>query len=176
MKLNHLRLIALCIVTSLAVTPSLQATESAFFTPFSNDLEKALLLARQQNKKGLMAFFSTPACPFCHRMKKTVLLKKRVKTFFQKNFHLIEIDIADKRVLKNFSGQNTTQQKFAQENRIRVTPTMIFYNLKGEPLFRQVGIVANPQEFIWLGEYILQGGYAHDSFSHYKREKRTLHQ
>lgn len=165
----------LILLITLVFTLPSYATESPFFTTFLDNLEKELALAREQGKKGVMIFFSTPVCPFCHRMKKTVLIKKQVQTFFQTNFRLLEMNIVDTRTLKDFSGHNTTQHKFAQEHRIRVTPTMIFYDLQGEPLFRQVGIVANSQEFIWLGEYILQEGYTRDSFSHYKREKRTIH-
>ncbi len=168
----HLSLFGLI---SLVLSCALQADELTFFTGNSSNLNQESHLATEQNRKGLLIFYSTPTCPFCHRMKKTVLNQPEVQHFFKTNFHTIELDILAEQPIYNFSNNQTTPKGFAKDNHIRVTPTLIFYDLKGERLFKQVGIIADPQEFIWLGKYVLEEGYSHESFSQYKRKKRSHH-
>ena len=160
-------------ILCLAFTLTPQAGDLGFFTGTSKDLNQERIFAAEHNKKGLLIFYGTPHCPFCQRMKKTVLNQPEIQNFFKENFHLLEINILDEQPISDFSGDKTTSKQFSESNHIRVTPTLIFYNLKGERLFKQAGIIADPQEFRWLGEYVLEEGYSRESFGQYKRNKRT---
>jgi thioredoxin-related protein len=160
---------------SLILSSATHAGQLNFFTGTSVNLKQESELATEQSKKGLLIFYSTPVCPFCKRMKKTVLNQPEVQHFFKENFRTIDLNILDKRPISNFSGNQTTPSEFAKSNRIRVTPTLIFYDLEGERLFKQVGIIVDSQEFIWLGEFVLEERYNHESFVQFKRKKRTRH-
>lgn len=168
-------LLSLFGLISLVLSSAPHAGQPSFFTGSSDNLQQEIKLAAEQNKKGLLIFYSTPICPFCKRMKETVLNQPEVQHFFKENFRTIELNILDKQSISNFSGNQTTLNEFAKSNHIRVTPTLTFYDLKGEQLFRQVGIIADPQEFIWMGKYVLEEGFSRENFSHYKRNKRTHH-
>jgi len=162
-------------VLCLTFSVTSQADELSFFTGTSKNLNQEIMFAAKQNKKGLLIFYGTPHCPFCQRMKETVLNQPEIQAFYKANFHLLEMNILDEHPISGFSGNQTTPKEFSQSNHIRVTPTLIFYSTEGERLFKQIGIIADPQEFRWLGEYILEEGYSHESFGHYKRNKRTGH-
>lgn len=176
MKQRRLKLFFFSL-TSLLLISIANAGEvnNSFFVGKANNLSQAKICAIEEKKKGLLIFYGTPHCPYCLRMKKKVLNQPEIQTFYKANFHTLEMNILDEQPILNFSGNQTTPKEFAQSNHIRITPTLIFYDLEGERLFKQIGIIADPQEFKWLGEYILEAGYSHKSFSQYKREKRTRH-
>jgi thioredoxin-related protein len=150
-----------------------QATASSFFNRSSNNLKVEATLAQEQGKKALLIFYSTPDCPFCNRMKKTVLSQPEIALYFRTHFRLLEMNILEQQTVQDFSGKQTTAKAFAKKNHIRVTPTLVFYNTEGERLFKQVGIIADPKAFRWLGEYILEKDYQQESFHHYLRKKRN---
>ena len=64
-----------------------------FFEQSLGDLSEELEIAREEGKKGLFIFFEMDECPFCHRMKKTVLNQPEIQDYFRQNFHSISIDI-----------------------------------------------------------------------------------
>ena len=45
-------------------------------------------------------------------------------------------------------------------------------DLEGNQIFKYTGATANPEEFMWMGEFIVSGAYEETKFSRYKREKR----
>lgn len=160
---------AILLLSSFAV----HASGLPFFNESGFNLEATLKNSVAQNKNGVMIFFGTPDCPFCKRMKQNVLNQPEVQNYFQKQFNLVELNIFDTNKLTNFSGIATTVDQFSKSHRIRLTPTLIFFDNRGERVFKQSGIIADPQEFIWLGRYIARKGFEEESFDRYKRKKRT---
>ena len=150
-----------------------------FFEQSLGDLSEELEVAREEGKKGLFIFFELDECPFCHRMKKTVLNRQDIQDFFKKNFHSLAIDIEGDLELVDFAGNETTQKQFASKARVRATPVMAFYDLDGNMVVRYTGATSGPEEFMWLAEYYLKGVYKlkdkngrHIRFGKYKRLKK----
>lgn len=153
--------------------------DTYFFDQSLGDLSDELEVAREEGKKGIFIFFELEDCPFCHRMKKTVLNQPEVQDFFKKNFHSLAIDIAGDVELVDFSGNETTEKGFASKARVRATPVMAFYDLDGNMVVRYTGATSGPEEFMWLAEYYLKGIYKMKDkngrkirFSKYKRLKK----
>lgn len=172
-----LALCLLCVNSVLASTP--RDPYQYFFEQNLGDLSEELDTARDEGKKGMFIFFEMDECPFCHRMKKTVLNQPEVQDFFKKNFHSLSIDIEGDIEIVDFEGNETTQKGFSSKNRVRATPVMAFYNLEGKQVVRFTGATSGPEEFIWLAEYYLQGVYNMKDekgrsirFSKYKRLKK----
>jgi thioredoxin-related protein len=112
-------------------------------------------------------------------MKQTVLNQPEVQEYFNEKFHSLAIDIEGDIELVDFTGADTTEKEFARQNRVRATPLLVFFNLQGEPVFKYVGAPSGPQEFMWMGEYIVMGYHlkTDDSgrrirFARYKRMKK----
>jgi len=142
------------------------------FHNFSGNIAAELAIVKQQDKAGLLLFFSTQHCPFCQRMKETVLNQAMVQKYFKSKFQMIEIDMESKQSLSTAQQQQLSYKSYAKTQHVRLTPTIIFLSPMGEKLYQHTGIIANPTEFLWLGEYVSQGYTKHLSFAHFKANKR----
>jgi thioredoxin-related protein len=118
-------------------------------------------------------------CPFCHRMKQTVLNQPEVQEFFAARFHSLTMDIEGDIEIIDFTGTGMTQKEFARQNRVRATPLLAFYDLDGKLLFKYVGATSGKQEFLWMGEFIADKIYLQEDesgrnirFARYKRMKK----
>lgn len=136
---------------------------------FQEEVEKA----REQGKKAILIFFEMDECPFCHRMKETVLNQPEVQAYYKKHFLNISLDIEGDVEVTNFQGVAMRQKDFAfKVNRVRATPVFVFYSLEGKQIVRYTGATNGVQEFLWLGEFVVKGGYEKMRFAKYKRERK----
>ena len=150
-----------------------------FFEQSLGDLQEELEIARDDGKKGVFVFFEMDECPFCHRMKKTVLNQPEIQDYFKENFHSLSVDIEGDIEIIDFEGNSTTQKEFASKNRVRATPVMAFYDFEGNQVVRYTGATSGTEEFMWLAEFYLEGIYKETdqygrniSFGKYKRLKK----
>jgi thioredoxin-related protein len=145
---------------------------SHFFHDSWGDLGEDLQIAKSEGKQGLLVFFEMDECPFCHRMKSTVLNQPQVQAYYRKHFRCLAIDVEGDVELVDFAGNATTQKEFATKgHRVRATPVFAFFDLEGKPVARYTGATSGPEEFIWLGEYVSQGLYKEMGFTKYKRQR-----
>jgi thioredoxin-related protein len=128
----------------------------------------------------MFIFFEMDECPFCHRMKKTVLNQPDIQDYFKENFHSISIDVEGDVEIVDFEGNQTTQKGFASKNRVRATPVMAFYDLEGNQVVRYTGAASGVEEFKLLAEFYMEGIYKTKDengrpikFSKYKRIKKS---
>jgi thioredoxin-related protein len=144
-----------------------------FFNETWGDFKEELDNARQQQKKGILIFFEMDECPFCHYMKMNVLNQPEVQAFYRKNFLNFTVDIEGDVEITNMEGKVVKQKDFAfRENRVRATPVIAFFDLDGKRIFRHTGKTSGVEEFIWMGQYVVDGSYKETSFTRYKRNKR----
>lgn len=144
-----------------------------FFDESWGNFPEELVRAKAAGKKAILLFFEMDECPFCHRMKETVLNQPEVQAYFKKNFLNISVDIEGDIEITAFTGEGTTQKDFAvKKNRVRATPVFAFYDLTGKQIVRYTGATAGIEEFLWLGEFVADGVYEKMPFAKYKREKK----
>ena len=173
-------LILLCVAPGLLQATTARDPYQYFFQASLGDLTEELEIAREEGKQGIFVFFEMDECPFCHRMKQTVLNQTDVQEYFADRFHSLSIDIEGDIEIVDFKGNDTTQKEFARSNRVRATPLLAFYDLQGNLLFKYVGAPSGKEEFIWMGEYVAEQIYLQkdDSgrnirFARYKRIKKN---
>lgn len=143
-----------------------------FFNQSFGDFPEELARAREEGKKGILLFFEMDECPFCHRMKQTVLNQPRVQDFYRERFLNFVVDVGGDLEIIDFNGEHMSEKDFAfKQNRVRATPVFQFYNLEGEPVARFTGATSGVDEFLWLGEYVSEGHYQDMPFTRYKRER-----
>jgi thioredoxin-related protein len=160
------------VATAGSLSPKDTADQEQFFHSFSGSLTTELDQLKEQQLKGAVLFFSTQHCRFCRRMKAVVFTQKAVQTYYHKHFKIFEIDIESEKTLLDEQMQSISYVAYAKKHRVRLTPTIVFLDAAGEVSYRHVGIIANPQEFIWLGEYVVSGETRKHNFAHFKMEKR----
>lgn len=144
-----------------------------FFNDTFGDFTEELAKAKQEDKSGILIFFELDECPFCHRMKETVLNQPEVQKYFRKHFLNFAVDIEGDVEITDFKGNVRTQKNWSTKvNRVRATPVFAIYNLEGKQVVRYTGATTGVQEFMWLGEYYVSGEYKNMRFTKYKRMKK----
>jgi len=144
--------------------------ETHFFQPKFGDLKEDLATARKEGKTGILLMFEMDECPFCQRMKATVLNRAEVQDYFRQHFLIYPIDVRGDTGLVDFDGSDTVEKLFALQQRARATPVFIFYDLDGKPITRFTGATQTAEEFLLLGRYVVEGAHRQMPFNVYKRQ------
>ena len=164
----------LIMLTAQASTP--RDPGEYFFDHSLGDFSEELEVAKENGKKAILIMFEMDECPFCHRMKQTVLNQPNVQDYYKENFMIFAVDIEGDVEMIDFKGNAVTQKDFAfKGNRVRATPVFAFFDLNGDPIkgARYTGATNGPDEFLWLGEYVANGIHNEMSFTRYKRSKKA---
>jgi thioredoxin-related protein len=158
-------LISITLITTIV----LGQTSDDFFNTTADDLQEVLDEANSAHKKGILIFFGMKTCPFCHKMKMNILNNNEIIKFYEKNFLMLELDITSNIEMIDFKGKDTTFKDFANKHRVRATPVIAFFNLKGKKIFKRTGYM-KLEEFKLLGDFIVQNLYLTQRFTKYKRK------
>jgi thioredoxin-related protein len=168
--------IAVILATLLATLSASGETRDPgkhFFDPTFGDFSEELSRARDEGKKGVLVMFEMDECPFCHRMKTTVLNQPEIQDFYRANFLIFPLDIEGDVEVTDFSGKHTTQKAMAlQDYRVRATPVFAFFDLDGKLVARYTGATKDAEEFRLLGQYVAEGAYVSTNFPTYRRERQ----
>ena len=63
-----------------------------FFQDSFNDLSEEAMLSAEEGKVGVLVMFETNDCPWCERMKETVLNQSEVQDYFRRHFRVIALN------------------------------------------------------------------------------------
>ena len=162
-------LLALALLATSALA-EVRDPHEHFFMLKLGDFQSELATAKQEGKKGILLMFEMDECPFCHRMKTTILNQSEVQDWYREHFLVYTVDIKGDTAMTDFKGKQTTEKAFALEQRARATPVFIFYDLEGNPVTRYTGATQSKEEFLLLGRYVLEGAYKTVPFNVYKRQ------
>jgi len=165
----------LLVSLSLAVLADGSARQPVenFFDQSLGDFSEELETARDDGKKGLLIMFEMDECPFCHRMKTTVLNRQDVQDYFREHFLILPLDVEGDVEVTDFQGRSVTQKTFAEkQHRVRATPVFAFFDLDGKMVAKYTGATRNAEEFLLLGRYVVEQAYKETSFTRYKRAQR----
>jgi thioredoxin-related protein len=166
----------LLLLLAFLAIPALADTRSAnenFFQPKLGDLKSDLADLHKDNKTGVLLMFEMDDCPFCERMKNTVLNQSQVQDYFRQHFVIYPMDTRGGVALTDFKGKNTTEKDFALTQRARATPTFIFYDADGNEITRFTGVTQTVGEFMLLGRYVVEGAYKKAPFNVYKKQAQA---
>jgi len=178
MKVAHAISVALAGLF-IMLAPSVGSSETRdsseyFFQESFNDLAEEAEIAREEGKTGVLVMFETDDCPWCERMKDTVLNQASVQDYFRHHFRLIGLNTDGDALVTGFDGVEVSETEFAlAHNRVRATPAFLFFDTEGRLLVRFTGTTRDAEEFLWLGEYVVNAHFKHERFSSYKRKRRA---
>ena len=161
--------LTLCLC-ALAAQADTREVQQYFFNQHLGDFKAELDTAKKEGKQGILLMFEMEECPFCHRMKQTILNQSEVQDYYRKHFLIFSVDTEGANALVDFSGKETTEKKFALELRVRATPAFIFFDLSGQPLTRFTGAAKDAKEFMALGRYVAEGAHKNMPFAKYKQQ------
>jgi thioredoxin-related protein len=169
------------LIVSIAITLGLIATTVVaetrdpaqhFFHQSFGDLREELATAKKEGKTGVFMMFMNHECPWCNKMKASILNQVEVQDYYRKHFVVLEIDTEGSEQITDFAGKEMQHKDFAlKHNRVRATPVFLFFDTNGNELTKYTGATRDLDEFMWLGEYVVDGHYKTTRFPVYKRER-----
>ncbi|MBT8142268.1 MAG: thioredoxin fold domain-containing protein [Gammaproteobacteria bacterium] len=131
-------------------------TAENFFDDSFKDLSEELQLAREAGQTGVFVFFDMQGCPYCQYMKDHVLNRVDVQDVYRKNFRNIIIDIHGQTEAADVNGTEMTEADLANLYGVNLTPTMIFFALNGDEIYRKQGFIKIPEDFLAMGLEIVE--------------------
>jgi thioredoxin-related protein len=154
--------------TSFAET---RDAEQNFFDMKMGDFKAELATAKQDGKTGILVMYEQEGCPFCLRMKNTILNQSEVQEYYHKHFLIFPIDIRGDLPLQDFNGKETTEKAFSVEQSVYGTPVFDFYDLEGKLITRFPGTVKDVNDFLLLAKCVVEGACKKASFTTYKNKE-----
>jgi thioredoxin-related protein len=130
------------------------------------DLRDDIKEAKKGGKDGLMIYFGQKYCAYCRAFLEKDLTKEDVKTYIQKHFDVIGVDIHGQRMVTDFAGREMEENRFAVQENTNFTPSIIFYDRDGREALRLRGYYP-PYRFRAALEYVADGHYRAESFREY---------
>lgn len=143
--------------------------EEHFFDMKMGDFKSELDTAKKEGKTGILIMFEQADCPFCYRMKHTILNQSEVQDYYHKHFLVFLVDIRGSLPMEDFKGKETTEKAFSVEHRVYGTPVFDFFDLDGNLVTRFPGTAKNVNEFMLLGKCVVEGACKNASFAAYKK-------
>jgi len=160
----------LLIATHTKSEPNQQDAMTHFFHSSFNDLKEETAQAREEGKQGIFIMFSDPNCPWCMKMKSTIMNQLEVQDYYRKHFRILHIDTLGDSMMSDFDGTEMSEKEFAfKRHRVRATPVFMVFDLNGKDLLRYTGTTRSTHEFNLLAKYIVSGAYRNTNFTRYKR-------
>lgn len=163
----------LSLLTSSNINAAVKPPGSFFFQETFGDFQDELVTAKEEGKRAILIFFEMDECPFCHRMKTSILNQTDVQAYFRKHFRIFSLDIEGDLEMTDFKGTSISQKDFAfKQHRVRATPVIAFFDLDGKKIMNYTGATGSKEEFILLGKFVAEGHYKKTRFTRFKREQK----
>lgn len=132
------------------------------FLDLRDDIEEV----RKEGKDGLMVYFGQKYCAYCKAFLEKDLTKEDIRTYVQKHYDVIGIDIHGQRMVTSLAGREMEEGQFAVQENTNFTPSVIFYDRDGHEALRLRGYYP-PYRFRAALEYVADGHYRTEPFREY---------
>jgi thioredoxin-related protein len=123
------------------------------FLDFRDDVREAAAA-----KKHLMLFVSQNGCPWCKKLVEVNFRDKAVVERMQKNFDAIEMNIVGDRETVWLDGTHSSEKALAMKLKLRYTPTLLFFDERGNTVLRLNGYY-DPPRFLLALDYVSNRDY-----------------
>ncbi len=134
----------LCLITFHS---GLQASKKQPIIPLISDYSQLGVLSKQ-TERVILLYVSAPQCPYCKKLEQEILFPLIRSGEYQKRIILAKINWLSGSDVIGFHGEELTTRLFLKPYNIKVTPTLLFLNNKGQQIHEAfVGFQAN--EFYW---------------------------
>lgn len=166
--------LTVCLLAGAALADESRDPGEFFFTQTFGDLPEEMQVARDEGKLGMLLFFESAACPYCRHMLEHVFNQRSVQDWYSERFVNIAVDIHGDVELKDFDGMTLPSKIFSDQRRIFMTPVVAFIDLNGNEIYRHLGMIKTPQEFLLLGKYIEDEHYFDTEYEVYLESQGML--
>ena len=126
------------------------------------DLADDAAMADKAGKQGLLLFFTTQGCSYCHLFIQKSLGNPAIADRLRQHFDAIGLEIFSDAELTDFDGNTAPVKEFALAAGVQFAPTLLFFDTAGEPLLKLTGYY-EPERFQQALGYLIDG--AHEAMS-----------
>ncbi len=137
-----------------------------WFKLSDGNLNDELSTAKKAGKKGIITYFGQKRCAYCEQFIKTSLSDADIKNYLQKNYDLIAFDIWGIDDVIDTDGKAYTERELSIHYKANFTPSLVFYDVDGKPVFRLRGYYP-PYKFRAALQYVTEEFYKKETFSDY---------
>lgn len=146
----------------------------SWFKQSSGYLSDDLYNALDDGKNGLIVYFGQDHCPYCDQFIKNNLGASDIEHYVRANYDVIAINIWSTQDIVDTDEKEYTERDLSIHYKANFTPSLLFYNRNGKPVFRLRGYYP-PYKFRAALKYVTEGFYNTESFRAYlTRAKKGL--
>ena len=135
-------LLALFLVVSL---PARANDIPDWFAETFLDVREDAADAAKQGKR-LMLYFWLEGCPYCRQMENVTFKHPQIAARMQREVLPVAINVRGDREVTWTDGRKLSEKGFTALQKVRGTPTIVFFDAKGEVALRVSGYL-DPQQF-----------------------------
>lgn len=128
----------------------------------NEDIDDAVLAG----KKGIIVYFGQSRCAYCEQFFEQNLKQADIKAYIQKHYDVIPIDIWGIEEITDTDGKRYSERTLSKKYQTNFTPSLLFYDHKGKPVFRLRGFYP-PYKFRAALAYVTEAFYLKESFADY---------
>ena len=130
------------------------------------DLNDDLEEARKSGKKGIITYLGQKRCAYCEQFFKTSLADTDIQNYLRKHYDIIAFDIWGIDEVTDTDGKQYTERELSLHYKTNFTPSLVFYDLEGTPVFRLRGFYP-PYKFRAALQFTVEEFYKTEKFSDY---------
>lgn len=130
------------------------------------EIDEDIKEAKEKKKKGLIIYFGQKFCPYCKAHLEKNWGQDDIIKYTRKNFDVIAINVKGQRPVLDIDGKTYTEKTFSALKKTNFTPSILFYNTKGQEVLRLRGY-RPPYQFRAALEYVADKHYAKEPFRNY---------
>lgn len=143
-----------------------ELTYPDWFKLSSGDLRDDLADARKAGKISIVTYFGQKRCAYCEQFFKTSLADTDIKNYLTRHYDLIAFDIWGIDDVTDTDGKTYTERELSVHYKTNFTPSLVFYDSEGTPVFRLRGYYP-PYKFRAALKYVSEGFYKTETFADY---------
>lgn len=130
------------------------------------DLNDDIKEAREQGKFGIVAYYGQDRCAYCEKFFEINLTDSAIEHYLREYFDVIPVDIWGIEEFVDTDGNTYTERELALRYGTNFTPSLVFYDRKGKPVYRLRGYYP-PYQFRAALHYVAEGFYRVEKFRDY---------
>ena len=127
--------------------------------PKPNDLAAIAKVASQLRAPVFVAF-TLKRCPHCNTARRDYWVPMNSSAKWRGKVVMIELELDGDPALRDFSGNVTTMRDFAKRYGVRSVPTVIVFDLQGEPVTTPLVGLASADFYALYLEQAIEAGLA----------------
>ncbi|MBE9563661.1 MAG: thioredoxin fold domain-containing protein [Proteobacteria bacterium] len=130
------------------------------------DLGDDLEEAKNSGKKGIVTYFGQKRCAYCEQFFKTSLANTDIQNYLRKHYDVIAFNIWGIDEIIDTDGKTHTERELSIKYKTNFTPSLVFYDSDGTPVFRLRGFYP-PYKFRAALQFVTEEFYKKETFAEY---------